>query len=67
MTLKALLALVEDQGDLALGAVEGVPAGSARDEGRPTSPVEEDDRLGARPAQLGERLQAARVKGARAG
>ena len=67
VTLKALLALVEDQRDLAVGALEGVPAGSAADERRPATPVEEDDRLGARLADLGERLQRARVKRARPG
>ena len=67
VALKALLALVEDERDLAVRALEGVPAGSAADERRPAAPVEEHDRLGARLADLGERLRGARMKRARPG
>ena len=55
-------ALVEDQRDVAVRALPGAPAGSAAEKRRPAAPVEQDDRLGARLANLGQRLPDARVE-----
>ena len=53
---------MEDERDVAVRALPGAPAGSAAKKRRPAAPVEQDDRLGAPLANLGQRLPDARVE-----
>src|SRR5262249_5963702 len=47
---------VKYQRDIALRALPRVPAGTAREVGRPAAPVDQQDRLAALARHLGERL-----------
>ncbi len=53
---------VQDERDVAVGALPGVAAGSAGEVRRPAAPVDQQDRLASLPRDLVERLAGPRVK-----
>src|SRR3954447_10738371 len=53
---------MEDQRDIAVGALPGVPTGAAGEMRRPAAPVDQEDRLAALPGNVAERLPRPRVK-----